>query len=192
MRFVLDPENKVVPDIKRRLPGRGVWITAAYDAVAKSTKQKVWARGFKRPVTVAPDLADTVAELLRNAALQDLALANKAGCVISGYTKIERAIKSGKALMLAHASDASEDGCRKLDRQLRARLAPGTEDLNPITCFSSAELSAALGKDNVNHAAIADEGAGRMFLRSATRCENYLGTHPAAVSRVGALEQGIE
>jgi hypothetical protein len=189
LRFVLDPESRVVPDIKRKLPGRGVWITASYEAVASSVRRKVLARGFKQPVTVSPDLADLVAELLRRAALQDLAFANKAGCVVAGYAKVERALKGAGRFFLVHASDASQDGCRKLDRQRRASQTSETKDLDPIACFASAELSAALGKSNVNHAAIADGGAGRTFLRSANRYKNYLGTHPAAGSVQDTPEQ---
>ncbi len=190
LRFVLDPDDRVVPDIKRKLPGRGVWITASYDAVASSVRRKVLARGFKRAVTVDTDLADLVADLLRRAALQDLALANKAGCVTAGYAKVEKTVKDARALILVHASDASQDGCRKLDRQFRASSAPEMKELRPITCFSSAELSTALGKGNVNHAAIAVGGAGRTFLRSAARFISYLGTHPAAGSMVDTPEQG--
>jgi hypothetical protein len=64
-----------------------------------------------------------------------------------------------------------------------ARGAPQLEggDITPITCFSSAELSAALGRDNVNHAAVdADSGAGRKFIRSAKRYTDYIATRPAA------------
>ncbi len=86
MRFVLDPENRVVPDIKRKLPGRGVWITGTYDAVAKSVRRKVFARSFRQAVSVTEDLPDIAADLLRRAALQDLAFANKAGLVAAGYT----------------------------------------------------------------------------------------------------------
>jgi predicted RNA-binding protein YlxR (DUF448 family) len=33
IRFVLSPEGAAVPDLKRRLPGRGVWITATRSAL---------------------------------------------------------------------------------------------------------------------------------------------------------------
>lgn len=49
IRFVLDPQGEVVPDLKRVLPGRGVWITATKEvvAVAEKDRKKVFGRGFK-------------------------------------------------------------------------------------------------------------------------------------------------
>ncbi len=191
LRFVIDPEGRVVPDIKRKLPGRGVWITATHEAVASSVRQKVFARAFRQAVKVDDALAATVAELLRRAALQDFALANKARLVVAGAAKVEKALKGAAPRILVHASDASQDGCRKLDRQARgAPPADNDEEAGPIACFTSAEVSAALGKDNVNHAAvIADGGAGRKFIRSAKRYMDYISTRPAAAPEAGAPEQ---
>ena len=31
IRFVVGPDRAVVPDLKRKLPGRGVWVTARRD-----------------------------------------------------------------------------------------------------------------------------------------------------------------
>ncbi|NJM35760.1 MAG: RNA-binding protein [Rhodomicrobium sp.] len=191
LRFVLDPENRVVPDIKRKLPGRGVWITAAYDAVASSVRRKVFARSFRQSVTVDETLADTVAELLRRAALQDLALVNKAGRAVSGYVKVEKALRAGKPVILLHAANASPDGCRKLDRiagQISSQA--GAQGRGPLAGFTSSELSVALGKDNVNHAAVATgDGIGRKFLRSAERYMDYIATRPAAAQAAEAPEQ---
>lgn len=190
LRFVIDPDGRVVPDIRRKLPGRGLWITAAHEAVAKSVRQKVFAKGFKRAVAVDQDLADTVAGLLRRAALQDLALANKAGCVVAGFTKVEKALRGARPFVLVHASDASADGSRKLDR-IGPKLSGDTDEGGPVTVFASAELSSALGKENVIHAAIADDGAGRKFLWSAKRYISYLGTRlaAAAVADTSAQDQ---
>ena len=182
LRFVLDPDARVVPDIKRKLPGRGVWITATHEAVARSVRQKVFARAFRRAVAVDPDLADSVADLLRRAALQDLALANKAGCVVAGFTKVDKALRGAKPVVLVHASDASRDGSRKLDRIGPARREDDEDGAGPVTCFASAEMSSALGKENVIHAAVADDGAGRKFLWSAKRYISFLGTRLAAAA----------
>lgn len=186
MRFVLDPQGRVVPDIKRKLPGRGVWITASYEAVASSVRQKVFHRGFKKAVSADPALADDVATLLRRAALQDLSIANKAGCVIAGHAKVEKAIKASKPVALIHASDASEDGGGKLDRLGRAVWG---DRLEILVCFDSEELSGAIGKLNVNHVLIAHGGAGQTFRGSAERYRSYMGPHPATGTMADTPEQ---
>lgn len=189
LRFVLDPEKRVVPDLKRKLPGRGVWITATRDAVDKAVRQKSFARGFRQSVTVDPGLSGTIETLLRRAALQDLALANKAGCVVAGFTKVEKALAGGRRMVLLHASNAAADGRRKLDRLVRAGQGREGEALLRVACFTSDEVSAALGRHNVMHAAIEQDGAGRKFVWSALRYLRYLGEHPEPARAVYGPEQ---
>jgi uncharacterized protein len=189
LRFVLDPDQRVVPDLKRKLPGRGVWITASREAVDKAVRQKSFARGFRQAVTVDPDLAETVEDLLRRAALQDLALANKAGCIVAGFTKVGKALTGERRMVLLHAADAAPDGRRKLDRLVEG-VADADSDIPPsLTGFTSSELSAALGRHNVMHAAITQDGAGRKFIGSALRYMRYAGAYPDNASVVGAPEQ---
>lgn len=192
LRFVLDPDKRVVPDLKRKLPGRGVWITGLREAVDKAVRQKSFARGFRQPVTVDPDLAETVEGLLRRAALQDLALANKAGCIVAGFTKVEKALAGERRMVLLHAADAAPDGRRKLDRLVSGK--PGAEDEFPpsLTGFTSSALSAALGRHNVMHTAITRDGAGRKFIGSALRYLRYAGAYPGNASVAGAPEQDWE
>ncbi len=190
MRFVLDPEGRVVADLRRKLPGRGVWITATREAVAEAVRKRVFTRGFRQSVSVDPDLGGAVEVLLRRAALQDLAMANKAGCVVAGFAKVEKALNGRNRVVLLHASDASADGQRKLDRIAAGRSGQTTRETAPVVCFTSAEVSAALGRTNVMHAAIADGGgAGQKFLWSVERLRTYVGTHPEAAPVADSPEQ---
>src|SRR5262245_23744022 len=67
IRFVVDPDGAVVPDRKRRLPGRGVWITATRDALGTAIARRAFARAFKREVRLAGDLVATTERLLEQA-----------------------------------------------------------------------------------------------------------------------------
>jgi predicted RNA-binding protein YlxR (DUF448 family) len=192
LRFVLDPEKRVVPDLKRKLPGRGVWITATREAVDRAVKQKCFARGFRQAVTVDPTLAETVEGLLRRAALQDLAMANKAGCVVAGFAKVEKALAGDRRMSLLHASDAAQDGRRKLDRLVRGGVGAEDGTLPSLSPFTSDEVSAALGRHNVMHAAITQDGAGRKFIGSARRYLRYAGAYPEISPAADAPEQDQE
>lgn len=189
LRFVLDPESQVVVDIKRKLPGRGVWITATKDALIRACGQKIFSKAFRQPVNVDHDLPDRVERLLRRAALQDLALANKAGSVVAGFTKVEKAVKARTPVVLFHACDAARDGCDKLDR-----LAQGVPDRAkrqdaPLSCLTSEEVSVVLGRANVMHMAIEKDGAGRRFLWSVERFMRYVGTPPETAEPADEPEQ---
>src|ERR1700749_2702053 len=57
IRFVVSPAGEGVPDVKRKLPGRGLWVPASRGVVAKPGRRPKFSKGFKRNVRVAPTLA---------------------------------------------------------------------------------------------------------------------------------------
>lgn len=173
IRFVLGPDSTVVPDLKEKLPGRGVWVTAAREAVAKAVKNKAFGRALKVQATAPDRLADEVEARLNEAALGALAIANKAGEVVFGHTKIAEALHGAnqRVIALVHASDAAHDGCRKLDG--KARSVTQGLGLPAVRAFNADELSLASGRANVIHAALIQGGAARKFLAEASRVERY-------------------
>jgi predicted RNA-binding protein YlxR (DUF448 family) len=183
IRFVAAPDGSVVPDLKGKLPGRGVWVTARMDAVADAVHKKAFARTLKQPVTAAADLADLVGRLLRRDALQALSLANKAGTVIAGSAKIEGAASRGFAALL-HASGASEAGVEKLERAVRSRRRDGPV-IPSIRLFTADELSLSLGREHVIHAALVAGAPSGNFLKRARAADRYWRTDPAPASPPG-------
>jgi hypothetical protein len=161
----------VVPDLKEKLPGRGVWLTAAQDTVADAAKRNVFARALKAEVKVPEGLAAQVDRLLAEAARSALALANKAGEAVFGNAKVEEAIAKGRVLALLHAREAAEDGSRKLDGKARG-MSEGAP-IPSIRAFGVDELSLASGRPNVIHAALIQGGAARNVLTAASRLERY-------------------
>jgi uncharacterized protein len=183
IRFVLGPDGTIVPDLKERLPGRGMWLTAARDTVAEAAKRNAFARALKADVNVPAALADQLDGLLSAAALGALALANKAGEVVFGFAKIEEAIAKGRTVALLHASEAAEDGCRKLDDKFRAN--PQGPHIPAIRLFSTDGLGLASGRTNVIHAAMIHGGAARNFLAAVSRLERYREGSAAFASQNG-------
>lgn len=171
IRFVIGPDGTIVPDIKEKLPGRGVWLTAAHDTVSDAAKRNAFARALKAKALVPEELAALVDRLLTEAALSALALANKAGEVVFGAAKIEEAIRKGRVIALVHAAEAAEDGRRKLDGKALAMT--GGAQIPAIRAFNEGELGLASGRTNVIHAALIQGGAARKFLAAAERLERY-------------------
>src|SRR5262249_40664913 len=122
IRFVVSPQGEVIPDIKRKLPGRGLWISASRQTVAEAVRRHQFSRGFKRDVRAAETLAPDTDALLARSAVEALAIAAKAGQVIAGFSKVEAALegKDRNAIAaLIHACDGASDGIRKLQAQAR-------------------------------------------------------------------------
>lgn len=166
IRFVLSPQGEVVPDLKRKLPGRGLWIAASRARVAEAVRRNQFSRGFKSDVRAAQTLPADTEKLLVRSAIEALAMAAKAGQVVSGFAKVEDALAGGQATALIHASDGAADGIRKLDAKVRQR--GGNHGESPpfpvVTALTSAELDLALGRANVIHAALLAGPAGKTFL----------------------------
>ena len=183
IRFVLGPAGEAVPDVKRKLPGRGIWITASRGAIDDAVKRNVFARGFKREVRATGDLAAEVERLLERAALDALAMAAKAGALVAGFAKVEAAIDRDELLALIHAADGSADGKRKLEAALQRRTSGISRKIAVIDAFSGRELDLALNRLNVVHAALLAGPGSETFLARALRLARFRnGNSPDAVS----------
>jgi uncharacterized protein len=170
IRFVVAPSGEVIADLKRKLPGRGLWVSASRQAVAEAVRRHQFSKGFKRDVRVAPALvADTEALLVRSV-IDALAMAAKAGQVVSGFSKVESALEQRQAQAsvkaLIHASDGAADGIRKLDAIVRqnAGINDESREIPVVTALASEQLDLALGRSNVIHAALLAGPASKTFL----------------------------
>ncbi|HEY1243968.1 MAG TPA: RNA-binding protein [Hyphomicrobiaceae bacterium] len=173
LRFVCDPEGRLVPDLALRLPGRGAWVSARRSDVSAAIERKVFARSLKCAVAVPPDLPARIEELLGRRLVEAVSLANKAGLLVAGFAKVEDLIRGGRAVLLLHASDASQEGAGKLDRLFKALAGPETASLEIVRELGSAELSLAIGRSNVVHAAASAGGASRRIVQEAERLRRY-------------------
>jgi uncharacterized protein len=172
LRFVLSPENAVVPDIKGNLPGRGVWVTAKKAIVTEAVKRRAFYRAFRKPVAASEHLPLQVEELFKRSALERLSICNKAGLVVLGFMKIEEALKRQEIISLLHACDAAEGGRGKLDKKFLAVYSE-KDHISPENCFTSAEMSLAMGSTNVIHAGLKEGGATRAFFEALDRLSGY-------------------
>src|ERR1700731_3709056 len=77
IRFVVAPDGQAVADLKRRLPGRGIWITATRQALRTAIARKVFGRGFKRDVRLAPDMIEATERLMEQSAASALCSINR-------------------------------------------------------------------------------------------------------------------
>lgn len=149
IRFVVGPDNHVVPDILEKLPGRGMWVSSTRDALDKAGKGQ-FSRSAKAPVQVAPGLAaglaDEVERQLVKRVTDLIALARKAGLAIAGFEKVKAALDHGSVRVLLQASDGSERGKTKLWTPTGARY---------YGCLTSIELGLAFGRQSVIHGALA-------------------------------------
>jgi len=190
IRFVVGPDGAVVPDLKRNLPGRGCWVTADREHVDKAAKKGAFAKALKTGATAPPDLGGMVDRLLAKSALGALGLARKAGAVALGATKVEASVRSGQALLVLHAAEASQDGLRKIAQARRATAHLGGPEIRAYKLFSEQELGLALGGTNVIHAAVLAGDAGRAAEKRMVALDRYRGGSPDELAMFAAIADG--
>jgi predicted RNA-binding protein YlxR (DUF448 family) len=179
IRFVVGPDGALTPDLRCKLPGRGVWTSLSARTVAEAVKRKAFERSLKAKITVPTDLVAMIDSLMLRDAQQALAMANKAGLVQAGFAKVEAVIGSGRCAAVIEASDGAEDGRRKIGQALRraeiARESEGLKRRTPpvVAIFAAADLELALGRAHVIHAALAPGPAAEGFLSRWRRLVRY-------------------
>jgi predicted RNA-binding protein YlxR (DUF448 family) len=171
MRFVIAPSGEAVADLKRNLPGRGVWVTATRTALERAIKTRAFARSFRRDIRIGDDLMARTEALLEKAALDAMAIARKAGLVVMGFGKVDAALAHDTVIALVHAAEAAPDGVKKLDAALRHSRKSGSAAV--IRILSMAQLDLALGRPNVVHAALLAGPASEKFVARLRRLERF-------------------
>ncbi len=146
LRFAVDPEGSLVPDIASALPGRGLWLAADRGIIERAVKKRSFERAARRKVTVPAALADLVERLLMIRCRETIGLARRAGHAVAGYEKVREALGAGRGGLVIQAADGAADGIRKI-----AALAP---ELPVLAVLSAAELGEAFGRDHVVHAVL--------------------------------------
>jgi len=151
VRFVAGPDARIVPDVEAKLPGRGIWVRAERKAVDQAVAKRLFARAAEAAVIADPDLAERTEARLVERMLGHLGLARRAGELILGFDQVERALRSQTPpAVIVEAADAAPEGQRKLQAAARANgIVPFV-----LGSLTSAELSLALARANVVHAAL--------------------------------------
>jgi predicted RNA-binding protein YlxR (DUF448 family) len=168
IRFVVGPEDRLVPDVMGKLPGRGIWVSAEPEALKRAVAKHLFARAARRQVTVGPDLLALVERLIERQCLDMVGLAKRAGLAVAGFDKVEAMLRKGPVGALVEASDGAADGRGKLSRL--AQNAP------IVALLPAAALAEAMGREGVVvHAAIARGKLAQRFVAASDRLARLRG-----------------
>jgi predicted RNA-binding protein YlxR (DUF448 family) len=180
IRFVVGPDDVLVPDTDAKAEGRGVWISLGEHFVAEAVKKKAFAKSLKTPVTVAPDLPALTRMRLEQRFVSALQMARKSGQLMTGAMKVKAALETGEAIALLTATDAAGDGKKKMLATLKAASKAAEEqglagaDRPHFELLDSAQLGLALGIESVIHAAPTQGAAGEAAVKRAERLARYI------------------
>jgi predicted RNA-binding protein YlxR (DUF448 family) len=180
IRFVVGPDDVLVPDTDAKADGRGVWISLGEAFVAEAVKKKAFAKSLKTSVNVPGDLPALTRQRLEQRFVSALQMARKAGQLMTGATKVKAALETGEAIALMTATDAADDGKKKMLATLKASSKAAEELGLPganrphFELLDSAQLGLALGIESVIHAAPTQGAAGEAAVKRAERLARYI------------------
>lgn len=166
IRFVVGPDGQIVPDLAEKLPGRGIWVSADRESLAKAVRKGAFVRAAKAQVSVPDDLPALVEAGLARRVVDLVSLARKAGRAVAGFEKVKDWLAAGRAKVLLQASDGSDRGKGKLWTPTGGRW---------FGCLTASELGLSFGRDHVIHGALAPGGLTDKVIRDASRLTGLRG-----------------
>lgn len=166
LRFTLTPDNRVVPDFKKKLPGGGIYVSNSLKMLKTAIEKNLFAKAVKKNVKVNAELIQTVENILRKKGLESICLAKKAGVLVTGFEKAAEKIKRGKVAFILEARDAGADGHQKMMQLAR--------DLEVFALYDIEELDKALDKVNTVHAAFVKGEMSKMVYNEFKRLQTFL------------------
>ena len=183
VRLALGPDGTVAPDVRARAPGRGAWIGVGRSEIdqanAAGKLKGALSRAFKTgDLKIPSDLGERIEQALRQATLDRLGMEARSGNLINGSDKVEIAARKGSVFLLIHASDAGEDGRRRLDQAWRVggpdEIVNNNGGQGLLFPEERTILSMALGRENVVHIALTDRAAAARVLHALSRWRAFI------------------
>ena len=169
IRFVVGPDDNVVPDLESRLPGRGFWLSAHRDMINTACAKGLFAKAVRHPVKVSDTLADDVEALLVRRCLDRISMARRAGQAVAGFDRVGEWLRRPNARrhggVLFAACDGAAGGRDKI-----GRLAEG---MTIVSMFSTIELGSAIGSERTVHLVVAAGGLAEALKKDTRRLAGF-------------------
>lgn len=146
IRFVVNPEGVMTPDIEEKLPGRGYWVKSERQALMTVERMKLFNRTARKDVETPNHLAELVDARLSGRVIQLLALARKSGRTTTGFEKVKEILSRGGVEVFLQARDGSPGQKAKLSARF-----PGSHFFD---CLDQSELGMAFGRESVVYVAV--------------------------------------
>ena len=140
LRFALTPDGFIVPDFKKKLTGKGVYVSNGKKVLTTAVEKGLFGKALKMKAKAEKELISQVEHLLRKQALDAISLSRKAGVLVFGLDKVLDALKRNNISFLLEASDCGQDGQKKLE--LKAK------DIKIFNLFKSEELDKELAMES--------------------------------------------
>lgn len=166
LRFVVVESVGVVPDFKKKLGGKGVYVRNSKKILEKAIEQNLFAKSLRKKINVDKTLVKIVENCMKTSALQSISMARKAGKLIWGLDKVLEAIKQNKVAFLLEANNVGSDGHKKITSHAK--------EIEIYSLFNSEELDKELNRENTVYLAVVKGNIANMVKDSLIRLTAFL------------------
>lgn len=144
-------------------------------AIEQAVRRNAFSRAFKRTVTAPADLADLTERALVRQCLDLLGIARRAGAIAFGYQACVDAIRRSRPYWHIEAKDGAPHDRLALLR-MAAHLQPPPAPV--CGCFAGSEIGMALGRGDVVHAVLLQEGLAQRWSAEMGRLAGFRAITP--------------
>ena len=165
IRFVVSPDNKIVPDVEQCLPGRGLWLKAARDIVERACNKQLFEKFVRVNVEVDENLVEIVEKLLVRHCLNLIGLARRSGQAVAGFEKVKAFLSGREVCAVFCAFDCAFDS--------RKRMVKVAGAVPIVDVFSSMELGRIFDKNRTVYVAVVEKKLGMRLLVESKRLAGF-------------------
>ncbi len=172
LRFVLSPDGTALPDLLSRLPGRGAYTCLNMACIRDAVAKKQFGRAFKSEVKYvsAEELYVLIVSMMEERIASYVALANKAGRIISGSDMVMQVLKKKQQeRLIVFSTDISGE-----IRQKVVALAEKS-GVEHFSLFDKERVGALIGKSLRSVVAVEGHGFVSALKREIERYRNFVG-----------------
>ena len=192
LRFVVrTDEPRLVPDPRRRLPGRGVSVHPNRECVDKAVRKGGFAKALRASLTLSTDEVCELAAAQYEQRVEGLLLAaGRNRKVAAGTDAVRHALTDGDSVLLIVGADAA--GRRDELVEHAGRLAEEGIGLGVVTFADKAKLGRLFGRAELGAVAILDVGIANEVARACAHVTDLMkaGAEPRPARVRGAASAG--
>ena len=169
IKFSLSPDNKLVPDLHDKLPGKSIWATTDKALIECIQERKDVKEHFGVSHVFTNDLLFLIKKILRKKIVNSISLAKKAGYLAIGIDTIKAQLKEKKHCLIIVAKEA------------RSLKNYSFFSSNTISCFENLlyqrDLEKSTGKNNVKYVGILSKNFKKTIQVDLNKLKGFIDNH---------------
>jgi len=167
LRFVLDQDGTLHPDLQGKAAGRGLWVLADKTRLAEAVRKNLFSKAARRSVRVPDGLVERVETGLARRVEDLIGFARRAGAAQHGIDRVRLWLSEGRAAVYLVARDAGETG--------RGAMTEAAQGISIVKALDAEAMGRPFGQSRVAHAAIGPGGLAESILVEAARLAGLRG-----------------